>query len=100
MGVGAELMNIIHKDFDIEPTADCPCIAYAAVLDEWGPDVCEARMNGIADHLAAEAAKWGWRAKLCWAIKGATRGWATRLSPFAPYSGLCAEAIRRCRLSG
>ncbi len=100
MGVGACLMAIITVDFEVEVTDDCPCKEYAAKLDGWGPDLCEARIDEIADHLAAEARVWGWRARLSWAIKGVQKGWATRLSPFAPYSGIVAEAIKRSRLSG
>jgi hypothetical protein len=35
----------------------CGCTEYAAQMDAWGPDVCEARIDEIVAHLVEQAAK-------------------------------------------
>jgi hypothetical protein len=41
----------------IKDDGSCGCSDYAADMDAWGPDGCDARMDEIVAHLVEQAAK-------------------------------------------
>ena len=53
-GPGAILKGILSW-LKVKVTPDCPCMAFAAQMDEWGPDGCLERMGVILDHLQKQA---------------------------------------------
>ena len=41
----------------VRDDGQCGCTEYAAQMDAWGPDGCEARIDEIVAHLVEQAAK-------------------------------------------
>jgi hypothetical protein len=41
----------------VRDDGQCGCTEYAAMMDAWGPDGCEARIDEIVAHLVEQAAK-------------------------------------------
>ncbi len=59
-GPGTKLMELLAGwPFYVTATPDCPCKAYAAQMDAWGPDECARRQIQIVGWLRDEAAARG-----------------------------------------
>lgn len=56
VGPGSQLKRLLAK-VGIKATPNCPCNAYAAQMDSWGPDECEKRLEEIVGWLQAEAGR-------------------------------------------
>lgn len=55
-GPGAELKKLLDGwPFGIRATPTCPCNEMAALMDEWGPDGCQDRLEHIVSYLRAQA---------------------------------------------
>ena len=55
-GPGTEMKKLLKK-FGIMASPNCSCNARANMMDEWGPDVCETKMDLIVGWLREEASK-------------------------------------------
>jgi hypothetical protein len=53
-GAGQELKSIL-KSLGIEASEQCSCNAFAAKMDEQGPDKCEEEIEQILDWLKEQA---------------------------------------------
>jgi hypothetical protein len=73
VGVGTELSKLIPKQLEHK---GCGCRDYARKMNKWGVAGCEARRNGIVDHLVFKARS---DALLGWVPKFATRKVAEKL---------------------
>jgi hypothetical protein len=54
-GVGCQLARLLS--WVAKDDGTCGCTEYAALMDSWGPDGCEERIDGIVEHLLDQAAK-------------------------------------------
>ena len=55
-GPGCQLRRTLSW-WRIRDDGSCGCTEYAAQMDAWGPDGCEARIDEIVAHLVEEAGK-------------------------------------------
>ena len=55
-GPGCQLRRTLSW-WRIRDDGTCGCTEYAAQMDSWGPDGCEARIDEIVAHLVEEAGK-------------------------------------------
>lgn len=55
-GPGTELHKILKK-LGLSPVEGCKCKGRARKMDEWGPDICEDRINEIVGWMEEEAKK-------------------------------------------
>jgi hypothetical protein len=55
-GPGCQLKKSLAW-FGIRSDGSCGCDSFAAQMDAWGPDECEARIGEIVAHLVEQAAK-------------------------------------------
>ena len=55
-GPGCQLRRTLSW-WRIRDDGSCGCTEYAAQMDAWGPDGCEARIDQIVAHLVEEAGK-------------------------------------------
>ena len=55
-GPGCQLRRTLEW-WRIRDDGSCGCHEYAAQMDAWGPDGCDARMDEIVAHLVEQAAK-------------------------------------------
>jgi hypothetical protein len=55
-GPGCQLRRTLSW-WRIRDDGTCGCTEYAAQMDAWGPDGCEARIDEIVAHLVEEAGK-------------------------------------------
>ena len=55
-GPGCQLRQTLSW-WRIRDDGSCGCTEYAAQMDAWGPDGCEARIDEIVAHLVEQAAK-------------------------------------------
>ena len=55
-GPGTELKKLLSR-VGIQATQGCSCNHRAAVMDQWGPDVCEDRLEECVSWLSEEATK-------------------------------------------
>ena len=55
-GPGCQLRHTLEW-WRIRDDGSCGCHEYAAQMDQWGPDGCEARLDEIVAHLVEQAAK-------------------------------------------
>jgi hypothetical protein len=58
-GPGTFLKNTLRRWLKIEPSGNCPCEKHAMVMDAWGPDECEKRIDEIVGWLREEAVRRG-----------------------------------------
>ena len=71
-GPGTEIKKMLARLKIAEPTATCSCNARANLMNVWGPEGCEQRMDEIVGWLREEAHKKWPATKLIsidWAIK-------------------------------
>ena len=54
-GPGCQLRRSLS--WFVRDDGKCGCTEYAAQMDAWGPDGCEARIDEIVAHLVEQAAK-------------------------------------------
>jgi hypothetical protein len=54
-GPGCQLRRTLS--WFVRDDGQCGCTEYAAQMDAWGPDGCEARIDQIVAHLVEQAAK-------------------------------------------
>jgi len=54
-GPGCQLRRTLS--WFVRDDGQCGCTEYAAQMDAWGPDGCEARIDEIVAHLVEQAAK-------------------------------------------
>jgi hypothetical protein len=54
-GPGCQLRRTLA--WFVRDDGKCGCTEYAAQMDAWGPDGCEARIDSIVAHLVEQAAK-------------------------------------------
>jgi hypothetical protein len=54
-GPGCQLRKTLA--WFVRDDGKCGCTEYAAQMDTWGPDGCEARMDEIVAHLLEQATK-------------------------------------------
>lgn len=86
-GPGTELKKLLVSML-IGETAGCGCAAFAAEMDEWGPDECERRADEIVARMLAEAGRRWWGKALLAMAPGAAEAKAREL---------LVKAIRRSR---
>ena len=55
-GPGTELHKLLKK-LGLAPVEGCKCKGRARKMDEWGPDICEDRINEIVGWMKEEAVK-------------------------------------------
>ena len=55
-GPGTELHRLLKK-LGLSPVEGCKCKGRARKMDEWGPDICEDRINEIVGWMEEEAKK-------------------------------------------
>jgi hypothetical protein len=55
-GPGCQLKRSLAW-WGVTDDGSCGCSDYAAMMDAWGPDVCEAKLDEIVAHLLEQAAK-------------------------------------------
>lgn len=55
-GPGTELHKLLKK-LGLAPVEGCKCKGRARKMDEWGPDICEDRINEIVGWMEEEARK-------------------------------------------
>ena len=55
-GPGCQLTKTFQW-LGIRDDGTCRCIEYAALMNSWGPDGCEERLDGIVAHILEQAAK-------------------------------------------
>jgi hypothetical protein len=55
-GPGCQLKRTLAW-WGIRDDGSCGCDSFAAQMDAWGPDVCEAKLDEIVAHLLEQAAK-------------------------------------------
>ena len=55
-GPGCQLRRTLSW-WRVRDDGSCGCHEYAAQMDAWGPDGCEARIDEIVAHLVEQAAK-------------------------------------------
>ena len=55
-GPGTELHKLLKK-LGLSPVEGCKCKGRARKMDEWGPDICEDRINEIVGWMEEEARK-------------------------------------------
>ena len=55
-GPGTELKKLLSK-IGINSKPNCTCNKRAAIMDQWGPDECEKRIDEIVGWLKEEATK-------------------------------------------
>ena len=55
-GPGTELHKILGR-LGLSPVEGCKCKGRARKMDEWGPDICEDRINEIVGWMEEEARK-------------------------------------------
>jgi hypothetical protein len=55
-GPGTELHKLLGK-LGLSPVEGCKCKGRARKMDEWGPDICEDRINEIVGWMEEEARK-------------------------------------------
>jgi hypothetical protein len=54
-GPGTELKGLLKTWLGITAAPNCSCNAHARQMDEWGPDVCEQRIDEIVGWLEQQA---------------------------------------------
>jgi len=55
-GPGTELSNLLKK-LGLSAVEGCKCKGRAQKMDDWGPDICEDRINEIVGWMEEEARK-------------------------------------------
>jgi|TARA_E500000081_G_C5922867_1_gene257180 hypothetical protein len=55
-GPGTELHKLLGR-LGLSPVEGCKCKGRARKMDEWGPDICEDRINEIVGWMSEEARK-------------------------------------------
>lgn len=56
-GPGSHLADLLKRLFGFTPAGNCPCKKHAFVMDMWGPDECERRIDEIVGWLRDEHAR-------------------------------------------
>lgn len=97
-GVGSQLWRLLEK-LGIRHTQNCPCLAWAERMNDWGPKGCRLARQEIVTHMKMSATNYGWGDMGTAVAKAITSGLAFRLSILDPYGSLLDEAIRLAEIS-
>lgn len=95
-GVGYEIHEIL-EEIGIFSTPDCGCRDTAREWDTWGPDVCEERIDMMAQTMRDNQTRYGWSAHIKAATGAIKTGLWRKISWTDPFPGIIREAIKRTR---
>ena len=94
-GPGSQLWRMLAHDFGLDHKPNCPCVATARQMNEWGASGCRAHRAELVALLREARELYSWRDHVLAAVKGVASGAVRYLNPLDPFGSLIDEAIRR-----